>query len=294
MSAMGSTSRSTSAAPRSRALPALAPALIVLFVLLGVPLAGMTLISFKQENFGQIEPGFTWENYASLLGDWDSLSLMLSTLGVAAAVTALCALLGFPLAAVVARAAPRRRALLYFLVTAPLLINTVVRSYGWLLILGRQGLFNQLLMDAGWIDEPLALSGNLLGVIIGGTQVFLPFMVLSLAASLQNIDPRLHESSSILGAGFWRTFWRVTLPLSTPGLIAGCVLVFSMMLGAFVTPLILGGSSVSYLSVQVYTDALVLFNLPRATALALLLMLVVLLVYLLQKRLTHRVEAALA
>jgi len=271
----------------------LAPALGALVLLLGLPLAGMALISFKREDFGQIQPGFTWENYTSLLSDWDSLSLMLNTLGVAAAVTALCVLLGFPLAAAIARATPRGRALLYFLVATPLLINTVVRSYGWLLILGRQGLLNQLLLAAGWIDAPLALSGNLIGVIIGGTQVFLPFMVLSLAASLQTIDPRLHESSSILGAGFWRTFWRITLPLALPGLIAGSVLVFSMMLGAFVTPLILGGSAVSYVSVQVYTDALVLFNLPRATALALLLMAVVLLIYAAQKRLTRRAEAAL-
>jgi len=278
---------------RTTVLPALAPASGVLLILMVIPLLGMIIISFKREAFGLIQPDVTLENYVSLLTDWDSLTLMLSTLGVAAVVTFLCVLSGFPLATVIARAAPRRRALLYFLVTAPLLINTVVRSYGWLLILGRQGLLNQLLLAAGWIDTPLALSGNLFGVIIGGTQVFLPFMVLSLAASLQTIDPRLRESSSILGAGHWRTFWRITLPLSLPGLIAGCVLVFSLMLGAFVTPLILGGSSVRYLSVQVYTDALVLFNLPRATALALLLMVVVLLVYALQKRLTRRAEAAL-
>lgn len=279
---------------RTTLLLALAPAFCLLVLLLGVPLIDMVVISFRRENFGQIEPGFTLVNYISLLTDLSSLTLMLKTFGVAAAVTALCALLGFPLATAVAKASPRWRGLLYFVVAAPLLVNTVVRSYGWLLILGRKGLVNSLLMGAGWIDEPLALSGNLLGVIIGGTQVFLPFMVLSLAASLQNIDSRLHESSSILGAGPLRTFLQVTLPLATPGLIAGSVLVFSMMLGAFVTPLILGGSAVSYLSVQVYTDALVLFNLPRATALSLLLMVAVLAVYALQKRLTRRVEAALS
>lgn len=279
---------------RTSLLLALTPALCVLLLLLGLPLLDMAVISFRSEHFGQIQPGFTFANYASLLTDLASLKLMLKTFAVAAAVTALCAILGFPLAAVVAHAPARWRGLLYFVVAAPLLVNTVVRSYGWLLILGRKGLLNSLLMAAGWIDQPLALSGNLTGVVIGGTQVFLPFMVLSLATSLQNIDSRLIESSHILGGGPLRTFRLVTLPLAMPGLIAGSVLVFSMMLGAFVTPLILGGSAVSYLSVQVYTDALVLFNLPRATALSLLLMVAVLAVYTLQKRLTRRMEASLS
>lgn len=279
---------------RTSLLLALAPALCALFLLLGLPLVDMVRISFRTEHFGQIQSGFTLANYVALLGDLASLTLMLQTFAVAAAVTALCALLGFPLAAAVANAPERWRGLLYFVVAAPLLVNTVVRSYGWLLILGRQGLVNTVLLSAGWIDEPLALSGNLLGVVIGGTQVFLPFMVLSLASALQNIDRRLIESSNVLGAGPLRSFRTITLPLAMPGLIAGAVLVFSMMLGAFVTPLILGGSAVRYLSVQVYTDALVLFNLPRATALSLLLMVAVLAVYALQKRLTRRVEAALA
>jgi len=124
--------------------------------------------------------------------------------------------------------------------------------------------------------------------------VFLPFMVLSLATSLLAIDRRLLESADVLGAGRWRSFTSITVPLALPGLVAGAVLVFSMMLGAFVTPLILGGTAVKYLSVAVYTDALVLFNLPRATALSVLLMVVVLTVYGLQKALTRQAEARLA
>ncbi len=273
---------------------ALAPACALVLLVMVVPLADMAVISFRRESFGQILPGFTLANYAGLLGGLANLQLFAHTFAVAAAVTIACALLGFPLAAVIARAPARWRGLLYFMVAAPLLVNTVVRSYGWLLILGRKGLLNSLLLGAGWIDEPLALTGNLTGLVIGGTQVFLPFMVLSLATSLLALDRRLLESAEILGAGPARAFFGVTLPLALPGLIAGSVLVFSLMLGAFVTPLILGGSAVKYLSVAVYTDALVLFNLPRATALSLLLMIVVLAVYALQKRLTRRAEAALA
>ncbi len=292
MSSLGSRNGTTPA--RSALWLALAPALCLVLVLLAVPLADMALISLRRESFGQLLPGFTLVNYTQLLRDLGNLQLFAHTFGVAAAVTALCALLGFPLASAIAGAPPRWRGLLYFLVAAPLLVNTVVRSYGWLLILGRKGLLNTLLTGAGWIDTPLALTGNLWGLVIGGTQVFLPFMVLSLASSLLAIDRRLLESADILGAGSWRRFASITLPLALPGLIAGSVLVFSMMLGAFVTPLILGGTAVKYLSVAVYTDALVLFNLPRATALSLLLMVVVLAVYALQKALTRRAEERLA
>ncbi|RUR71264.1 ABC transporter permease subunit [Variovorax guangxiensis] len=271
-------------------LTALLPASLMLILLLVLPLADMTSISFRSESFGQVLPGFTLTNYFSLLGDAASFTLILKTIGVAALVTLLCAALGFPLSAAVASAPQRWRGLLYFAVAAPLLVNTVVRSYGWLLILGRQGLVNSLLKWVGLIDGPFSLSGNLLGVIIGGTQVFLPFMVLSLTSSLQAIDQRLRESADILGAGPARRFFTVTLPLSAPGLIAGSVLVFSMMLGAFVTPLILGGSAVKYVSVQVYTDALVLFNLPRATALSLILTVVVLVAYAAHKRGVRRIE----
>lgn len=266
----------------------LLPALLLITLLVALPLANMTVISFRQESFGQLLPGFTWSNYIQVLTGDGYLELFGKTFLTAAAVTVLCALLGFPVAAAIARAPEKWRGLLYFLVAAPLLVNTVVRTYGWLLILGRKGLLNEALLGAGLIDSPLALTGNYLGMIIGGTQVFLPFMILSLTTSLMAIDRRLLEAGDILGAGPVRVFLTITLPLAVPGLIAGSVLVFSLMLGAFVTPLILGGTAIKYLSVAVYTDAMVLFNLPRATALSLLLMLVVLAIYFLQKRLTPR------
>lgn len=273
---------------------ALAPATVMVLLLMGLPVVDLAIISFRRESFGQILPGFTVANYTGLLTELSSLTLFAQTFAVAAAVTFLTALLGYPVAAAIASAPERWRGVLYFGVAAPLLINTVVRTYGWLLILGRKGLLNTLLVGTGTVDEPLALTGNMAGLVIGGTQVFLPFMVLSLVTPMLAMDRRLHESAAILGAGPLRRFRTVTMPLSVPGLIAGSVLVFSMMLGAFVTPLILGGTGLKYLSVAIYTDALVLFNLPRATALALLLTVVVLAVYRLQKRLTANVEGRLA
>lgn len=273
---------------------ALLPASALILFIMIMPLVDMAIISFHEESFGQILPVFTLANYAGLLTDPATLSLFGTTFAVTAAVTVLCALLGLPVAAAIVRAPARWRGLLYFLVAAPLLVNTVVRSYGWLLILGRKGLLNTLLIAAGLLKDPLPLSGNLTSLVIGGTQVFLPFMILSLVASLMAIDRRLLESADVLGADPVRAFFSITLPLAMPGLVAGSMLVFSLMLGAFVTPLILGGTAVKYLSVAVYTDAMVLFNLPRATALSLLLMICMLLIYVLQKRLLRRLEGRLA
>ncbi|NLC35403.1 MAG: ABC transporter permease [Alcaligenaceae bacterium] len=262
----------------------LAPGLLLIFGVMVIPLVDMAVISFREESFGQILPGFTLKNYIGLLTESANITLFVNTLLSAAAVTVLCALLGFPVAAAIVRAPAKWRGVLYFLVAAPLLVNTVVRTYGWLLILGGKGLVNEVLLSLGVIDSPLSMTGNYFGMIVGGTQVFLPFMILSVTTSLMAIDRRLLEAAEILGANAFRAFFTVTLPLATPGLIAGSVLVFSLMLGAFVTPLILGGTAIKYISVSVYTDALVLFNLPRATALSILLMITVLAVYFVQKK----------
>ncbi|WP_084788704.1 ABC transporter permease [Bradyrhizobium sp. Cp5.3] len=260
------------------------PALAVIIALVAIPLMQMFGASLRHQEFGVLQTGLTLDNYQSLFSSSQYAELFGKTILAAALVTALCAVFGFPVALHISSAQPRRRALLYFLVTAPLLINTVVRSYGWLLMLGNRGLINSLLLATGMINEPLPLSGNLLGMVIGATQVFLPFMILSLTTSLDGLDPRLLESANILGAGRVQTFLDITLPLTIPGLIAGSVLVFSLMLGAIVTPLMLGGSAIRYLSVTIYTDALVLFDLPRATASSVVLLLAVVCLYGFQRR----------
>lgn len=265
----------------------LLPALLLVLLLLVIPVAEMISISFHREEFGAILPGLTLANYVDLLTRASTLEMMVSTMLIALAVTVITIFLGFPVAAAITMAPARWRGIMYFLVAAPLLVNTVVRTYGWLLILGRKGLVNEALMAMKLIGQPLALSGNALGMTIGGAQVFLPFMILSLVTSLMAIDNRLIEASEILGAGPVRRFFTIILPLAMPGLVAGSILVFSMMLGAFVTPLILGGSAVKYVSVAVYTDALVLFNMPRATTLSLVLMVIVLALYALQQRLSR-------
>jgi putative spermidine/putrescine transport system permease protein len=266
----------------------LAPSLLLVVALLFIPVLQLTEASFHVSSYGALQPEFTVQHYKEVMGSAQYAYLFGATFLAAAVVTLACLVLGYPLAAQLAYASPRWRGVLYFLLTAPLLVNTVVRTYGWLLILGRQGVVNSILVNGGFLSSPLVLSGTYLGMIIGATQVFLPFMALSIATSLEGIDRRLIESSDVMGASPARTFLRVVLPLSMPGVISGCVLVFSLMLGAFVTPLILGGSAIRYLSVAVYTDALVLFNLPRAVALALILLLCVIVIDAAQRVLLRR------
>ncbi len=268
----------------------LAPTLLIMAAFALAPIGAMTEASFHRSEFGIIQPGFTLRNYTQILLSPVYFEIYWKTLAAAGGVTLVCAILGYPVAMAIVAAPPKYRPLLYFLVAASLLINTVVRTYGWLLVLGRTGVVNQTLIMLGIIDEPIRLTGNYLGLIIGSAQVFLPFMILSLAASLQKVDRRFHESAEILGATRWRRFRTITLPLSLPGLISGSVLVFSLMLGAFVNPILLGGSAIKYLSVSVYTDALVLFNLPRAIALSMVLLGIVVVIFALQRYLMKRAK----
>lgn len=260
------------------------PGLIVVCTLLVWPLTEMVIGSFRPHRFGVPQPGFTIESYQQVLTSNTYLAIFGTTIAVATIVTVLCAVLGYPLALHLVTAGPAVRGFLYFLIVAPLLINSVVRAYGWLLLLGNAGLVNELLQALGLISSPIRLVRTLTGLVIATVQVFIPFMVLSLVASLQRIDPRILESAEMLGAGVWTRFRSIVLPLSKQGLIAGSTIVFALMLGSFVTPLVVGGSAIPYLSVAVYTDALVLFNLPRATALAVGLLVIVGVVYAFRSR----------
>jgi putative spermidine/putrescine transport system permease protein len=264
------------------------PAFALVTAVLAFPLAELVQASLHRAEMGQITGGFTLQNYSTILFSPLYWEIYAKTLGAAFLVTFLCALLGYPVAAHLVQARRSLQPVLFFLIAAPLLINTVVRSYGMLLLLGRKGVVNSILTQLGLIDDPFALTGNYLGMIIGSTQVFLPFMILSIATSLRGIDRRLFESADILGASPVRRFLTVELPLTTPGLVSGGVLVFSLMLGAFVTPLMMGGTALRYLSISVYTDALVLFNLPRAIALSMILLAVAGIAYALQARLPKK------
>ncbi len=270
------------------------PSLLFLAAFFAVPMAFLVRMSFNTKAGGQdVVETFSLVNYATILGDGFYYSVFGTTFAVALGVTVACLVLGFPLAISYSRARGIWKAALATIVLGPLLINVVVRTYGWLVLLANRGLVNEALRGLGLVDSPIRFLYNPVGVGISLVHVFLPFMVLSVAASLQNIDVSLAEAAETLGANKWTVFRRVTLPLATPGAVAGSILVFSATLGAFATPLVLGGTGLRMVVVLIYTNALVLFQWPRSAALALVLLGIVIALLWLQARVARsRAEEA--
>jgi len=248
-------------------------AFFVLFF--AAPLLVLLLVSLSD---GLALNSFTVTHYAKFLGDNFNLGILIDTLLLSAKATAVCLLFGLPLAWVCVHASPRLRSLLLFLVILPILTSVVVRTFAWIVILGQQGILNKAFLAIGLIDSPLRLLFSELGVVMVLAQVQMPLMVLPLITTLQRIDPNLAEASRALGAGHWRTFRRVILPLWLPGLVAGCILVFAACTTAFVTQTLIGGARLLYMPLYIYQQAAGANNWPFAAAMSVLLMISVLLV----------------
>jgi putative spermidine/putrescine transport system permease protein len=174
--------------------------------------------------------------------------------------------LGFPLAWAATRVAPWMRSVMMLVVLLPLLTSVVVRTFAWIVILGRQGIVNQSLLGLGLIDTPLRLLYSEGGLVVALAQVQMPLMVLPLITALSRIDPSLGDASSILGAGAWRGFWRVTVPLCAPGMVAGCLLTYAAAITAFITQSLIGGGQMMFMPTYIFQQAIALQNLPFAAA----------------------------
>src|SRR5262249_39143322 len=212
---------------------------LYLLVFLLLPFANVALLSVYLHSPTKIAiPEFTTANYAKL---WELYyaNLFFRTLRLSLAVTAVCVVLGYPLAYLLARARPRIMTLGLFLLIMPLMVSTVIRVFGWVVILGNEGLVNQALRGLG-AGEGVRILHTEGAVIIGLAQQGMPFMVLPIMASIERISPSLEEAARNLGASWGQMFARTILPLSMPGLLSGALLVFSASMSAFVTPALLG------------------------------------------------------
>jgi len=187
------------------------------------------------------DPDLTLRNYQQLVTEPVYFKALRNTLEISLWVTLGCLALGYPLAYLAVTTKPRTRIVLLGLVLVPFWTSVLVRSFGWLVILGTNGLVNRSLIATGLIGSPLKLLYNLLGVEIGMVHVLLPFMVFPLYGVMTQIDPGLLRAGRSLGASPWRTFRHIFLPLSLPGVAAGCALVFLMAVGFYITPALLGG-----------------------------------------------------
>jgi putative spermidine/putrescine transport system permease protein len=244
-----------------------APSLIVLLGVFLIPMLLMLLLSFQDD-----QQAFSLQNYLLFVQDPFYAEILWRTIRISLW-TVLCTLvLGFPVAMYMAQASGKMRGVVTMLILAPHLISVVIRNFGWVVVLGEKGWINELLLKLGIIDRPLRLMYNELGVVIGLTDAFIAYMVLAIATSLYAIDPSLSKAASILGASRLRTFFTVTLPLSLPGIIAGTTLVFSLSMSAFVTPALMGGTSVKVMPVIAYEQIMSTLNWPLGAALAFLLL----------------------
>jgi putative spermidine/putrescine transport system permease protein len=228
------------------------------------------------------------DQYAGFFSDAFKLNVLLHTLWLALQTTLLSIVIGYPLAYLYTLAPRWLQRLLLLLIVLPLLTSVVVRTFAWVVILGRQGIINSALLALGWIDGPLTLLYTPTAVVFALAQIDMPLMVLPLITALTNIDPHLRQASEVLGAGKWRTFLTVTLPLSIPGLLAGCLLVFATAAGAFVTQTLIGGGRHLFMPYYIYQQAIEVNNFPLAATLAIILLVSVLVVVVVFNVLGHR------
>jgi spermidine/putrescine transport system permease protein len=255
-----------------------------------LPLAYLLVVSFAQRSpYGTIQWTLGLANYARAFQPI-YLETYLRSFWMALLTTALCALLGYPVAYTLAlRISARWRSALLMLAVIPFWTSFLIRTYAWMMILRSEGVVNNLLIRLHVIQEPLHLLYTPFAVFIGLVYGDLPFMILPLYAVLQKLDPVLLEAAQDLGAGRWRTFRKVTLPLSTPGLVAGGVLVFISSIGAFITPDLLGGARTMMVGNLIQNQFALVRDQPFGSAVAFLLTFVVLLLLLSSLRSAQRV-----
>jgi putative spermidine/putrescine transport system permease protein len=267
----------------------LSPLTIILLVIFVVPLLFMFPTSLLLYTPGVgIGSEWTLENYIQIATDSYYHKVILRSIGMAFTVTLATIVIGYPLAYFLARTNSRIRNWLILLVIFPMLLNLVVRSFGWIALLSKNGLINEALISVGIIDVPLKLIFNLTGLIIGMTHIFLPFMVLLVMGAIQNIPDDLEEAAAVLGGNSARVFFSVIFPLSVPGLLSGGILVFILSISALVTPRLLGGPTYKVISTLIFDEFMQLLNWPAGSALAFVLSFIALVVIWLSGVITRR------
>ncbi|MBD8593112.1 ABC transporter permease [Pseudomonas sp. CFBP 8758] len=245
-------------------------AFFVLFFI--TPLLLLVLVSLHDDTAVSV-----WgvAQYAKIFGEGLALRVLGDTLWLGVQVTVLCLTLGYALAWAYVRSSPTTQKVLMMIIVMPLLTSVVVRTFAWVVILGRQGIVNELLLGWAWIDKPLRLLYSREGLIWALANVQLPLMTLPLITTLQRLESNLEDASAALGANAWRTFRRITVPLSLPGIIAGSLLTFSATITAFITQSLVGGGQMLFMPMYIYQQASALQNWPYAAAISLVFLVAV-------------------
>ncbi|MGL6135750.1 MAG: ABC transporter permease [Planktothrix sp.] len=254
----------------------LLPATIWLLIFFVIPLIIVLIYSFLERgNYGGVTWEFTLKNYQRLANDLYG-NIIWRSLGLASLTTLICLIIGYPLAFLIAISSSRWRNLLLFLVIIPFWTNFLVRTYAWMVILRSEGVINTFLQSLNLISEPLNLLFTPFAVVVGLVYGYLPFMILPLYATIERLNFSLVEAAQDLGANHIKTFFRIILPLTLPGIIAGSILVFIPALGAFITPDILGGAKTVMVGNLIQNQFLQARDWPFGSALSMGLMILVL------------------
>ncbi len=255
------------------------PALILVVCVLVIPVGWLFWLSFLSDA-GEL----SLEHYRRLASQASYARIFRTTFEVSLITTALCVILGYPLAYLLAQMPRRLAAICMMAVLLPFWTSVLVRTYAWLALLQRQGLINSWGVEAGLWSEPLPLVHNLSGTLIGMTHIMLPYLILPLYGSMKAINDDYLKAAANLGASPIRAFWAVYLPMSLPGLIAGSTIVFILCLGFYVTPALLGGGKVILVSMRIATDIEMFFNWGAASALGVVLLVLTVALLLLASR----------
>jgi ABC-type spermidine/putrescine transport system permease subunit I len=253
-----------------------APAVAFLVVFFALPVLRLLMLSIE---------GGTLTHYEKALGDRLYLQVLWETIRIATFVTVVCLILGYPLAHFLATASPVPAAIGLAFLLLPFWTSVLVRTYAWMILLGRNGVLNRTLLDWGVIDRPMALLNNETGVVIGMVHVLLPYMVFPIYGVMRRVDRDLMRAAEGLGAPAIAVFRRIYFPLTLPGVIAGSTLVFVLSLGFFITPALLGGGRVMMVGVLIEQQIRQFLNWEFAAALSTVLLATALALYALLRRL---------
>ncbi|MGB3366593.1 MAG: ABC transporter permease [Acidaminobacteraceae bacterium] len=240
----------------------LMPGILLLVVFLIIPLFATIGDTFF------VDGNISFSRYISFFQDEYYVEIYLRTLKLGVITTFLAVILGFPTSYYISRTNKKVRGLYIMFAVFPLLTSAVVRSFSWMVILGRKGIINTALLKIHIIDKPLSLLYNEFSIVTGLLYLFLPLMIMSLVGVMENIEGDLTEAAESLGASRFQAFMKVIFPLSVPGLIVGSILVFTGSITAYTTPQLLGGSKAKVLSTLIYQSAMTLFDWNTAAVVA--------------------------
>ena len=228
---------------------------------------------FERGTYGGIDYNFTLDNFQRAV-EPVYFKVFLDSARIATMTTVIAVLLAYPAAYAISLAPRERQTRYLFLVMLPFWSNYLIRTYAWIVLLNREGVINKGLGAAGLIDEPLTILYNEFAIVTGLTYNYLPFVILAIYSSIQRLNPEVREASEDLGAPAWKTFWRVTLPLTLPGVAAGAVFVFVLSIGNFITPDLLGGGRLLMVGNLIYDQFLSARDWPFGAALSLFLIMI--------------------